>query len=70
MEGLSVPSVLFCDNGEQLHLRRISSAQGSISLRFSARLALDGCVEVNSGTSVEASVSWTFCQKVTDSRTS
>lgn len=42
LERLSAPSGLFCGNGKQLHLRRISSAQGRISFRFSARLALDG----------------------------
>jgi hypothetical protein len=69
-ERLSAPRGLFCGNGKQLHWRRISSAQGTISLRFSARLALDGCVEINSGISVLLSVVLTVCQKLTDSRTS
>ncbi len=70
LERLSVPRALFCGSGEQLHWLRISSARGRILLRFSARLALDGCVEKNSGISVFVSFSWTVCQKLTDSRTS
>jgi hypothetical protein len=70
LDRLSAPSGLFCGNGKQLHLLRISSAQGTIFLRFSARFAFDGCVDRNSGISVSPSCKLTVSQKLTDSRTS
>lgn len=64
------PSVFPAGSGWQLHCRRMSSAEGSFKLRFTARVSLAGWVEKNSGVSSPFSTKLTDRQKLTDSRTS
>jgi hypothetical protein len=61
---------LLCRSGEQLHWRRILSAHGTMSLRFSARLAFAGCVWKKSEFLLSLSNTPSVCQILTDSRTS